>query len=237
MALANLSILKTGKARAIRFSTLDAICEALSCQPGDLLRFELARSTRPPPPRRSPFLPPSPGSPVCAGKSSPSLTPSRVGHFRVELSPLQSTRALRLHRPLRGRHAVHRLCAKPACARTGAQQRPWCEVHRGPASGTAGVSGSVPVCGEGAGTRARREATYSRAERRVGRQRETTPPLNQHFQRPLCSVVLLRRWSSSVRLDSQLGRCGVTREERVSRATPRAGGADGPRAARPDRAD
>ena len=40
MALANLSILKTGKARAIRFSTLDAICEALSCQPGDLLRFE-----------------------------------------------------------------------------------------------------------------------------------------------------------------------------------------------------
>jgi putative transcriptional regulator len=40
MTLANLSILKTGKARAIRFSTLDAICEALSCQPGDLLRFE-----------------------------------------------------------------------------------------------------------------------------------------------------------------------------------------------------
>ena len=40
MTLANLSILKTGKARAIRFSTLDAICGALSCQPGDLLRFE-----------------------------------------------------------------------------------------------------------------------------------------------------------------------------------------------------
>ena len=40
MALANLSILKTGKARAIRFSTLDAICEALLCQPGDILRFE-----------------------------------------------------------------------------------------------------------------------------------------------------------------------------------------------------
>src|SRR5262245_2844406 len=39
MGLANLSILKTGKARAIRFSTLDAICEALSCQPGDILRF------------------------------------------------------------------------------------------------------------------------------------------------------------------------------------------------------
>ena len=40
MTLPNLSILKTGKARAMRFSTLDAICEALSCQPGDLLRFE-----------------------------------------------------------------------------------------------------------------------------------------------------------------------------------------------------
>ena len=37
ITLANLSVLKTGKARAIRFSTLDAICEALQCQPGDLL--------------------------------------------------------------------------------------------------------------------------------------------------------------------------------------------------------
>ena len=40
ITLANLSILKTGKARAIRFSTLEAICEALACQPGDLLEFE-----------------------------------------------------------------------------------------------------------------------------------------------------------------------------------------------------
>ena len=39
ITLANLSILKTGKARAIRFSTLEAICGALDCQPGDLLRF------------------------------------------------------------------------------------------------------------------------------------------------------------------------------------------------------
>ena len=46
MSLANLSILKTGKARAIRFSTLDAICEALSCQPGDILRFEPAPAER-----------------------------------------------------------------------------------------------------------------------------------------------------------------------------------------------
>ena len=37
LTLANLSILKTGKARGIRFSTLQAICEALDCQPGDLL--------------------------------------------------------------------------------------------------------------------------------------------------------------------------------------------------------
>lgn len=36
----NLSILKTGKAKAIRFSTLDAICRALDCQPGDILRHE-----------------------------------------------------------------------------------------------------------------------------------------------------------------------------------------------------
>jgi putative transcriptional regulator len=36
---ANLSILKTGKARAIRFSTLEAICKALDCQPGDILEF------------------------------------------------------------------------------------------------------------------------------------------------------------------------------------------------------
>ncbi len=40
ITLANLSILKTGKARAIRFSTLEAICEALRCQPGDLLEFQ-----------------------------------------------------------------------------------------------------------------------------------------------------------------------------------------------------
>jgi putative transcriptional regulator len=46
MALANLSILKTGKARAIRFSTLDAICQTLSCQPGDILRFEPEQAER-----------------------------------------------------------------------------------------------------------------------------------------------------------------------------------------------
>ena len=39
ITLANLSILKTGKARAMRFSTLGAICEVLACQPGDLLEF------------------------------------------------------------------------------------------------------------------------------------------------------------------------------------------------------
>ncbi len=39
ITLANLSILKTGKARAVRFSTLEAICGALQCQPGDLLEF------------------------------------------------------------------------------------------------------------------------------------------------------------------------------------------------------
>lgn len=39
ITLANLSILKTGKARAIRFSTLEALCAALDCQPGDLLSY------------------------------------------------------------------------------------------------------------------------------------------------------------------------------------------------------
>ena len=39
VTLANLSVLKNGKARAIRFSTLEAICEALDCQPGDLLEY------------------------------------------------------------------------------------------------------------------------------------------------------------------------------------------------------
>ena len=53
MALANLSILKTGKARAIRFSTLDAICAALSCQPGDILRFEAEHAQRERPPAAS----------------------------------------------------------------------------------------------------------------------------------------------------------------------------------------
>ena len=40
ITLANLSILKTGKARAIRFSTLEAICAELGCQPGDILEFQ-----------------------------------------------------------------------------------------------------------------------------------------------------------------------------------------------------
>lgn len=40
ITMANLSILKNGKARAIRFSTLEAICKALDCQPGDILEYE-----------------------------------------------------------------------------------------------------------------------------------------------------------------------------------------------------
>ena len=39
LTLSNLSILKTGKAKAIRFTTLDAICKALDCQPGDILEY------------------------------------------------------------------------------------------------------------------------------------------------------------------------------------------------------
>lgn len=40
VTLSNLSILKTGKAKAVRFTTLDAICKALDCQPGDILQWE-----------------------------------------------------------------------------------------------------------------------------------------------------------------------------------------------------
>lgn len=40
ITMANLSILKTGKAKAIRFSTLEAICKALDCQPGDILSYK-----------------------------------------------------------------------------------------------------------------------------------------------------------------------------------------------------
>ena len=40
VTVANLSILKTGKARAVRFSTLDALCRELACQPGDILAWE-----------------------------------------------------------------------------------------------------------------------------------------------------------------------------------------------------
>jgi len=41
LTLSNLSILKTGKAKAIRFSTLEAICKALECQPGDILEYRV----------------------------------------------------------------------------------------------------------------------------------------------------------------------------------------------------
>ena len=40
ISIQNLSILKTGKAKAVRFSTLEAICKALDCQPGDILEYE-----------------------------------------------------------------------------------------------------------------------------------------------------------------------------------------------------
>ncbi len=56
ITLANLSILKTGKARAIRFSTLEAICEVLQCQPGELLQFQPdSPSQQAPEPMRAAF--------------------------------------------------------------------------------------------------------------------------------------------------------------------------------------
>ena len=46
VTLANLSILKTGKAKAIRFSTLEALCRELDCQPGDILEFDVPKSDK-----------------------------------------------------------------------------------------------------------------------------------------------------------------------------------------------
>ena len=46
ITMANLSILKNGKARAIRFSTLEAICQALDCQPGDILEYKSGVNSR-----------------------------------------------------------------------------------------------------------------------------------------------------------------------------------------------
>jgi putative transcriptional regulator len=46
ITLANLSILKTNKARAVRFSTLEAICRELDCQPGDILEYQQDQSDR-----------------------------------------------------------------------------------------------------------------------------------------------------------------------------------------------
>ena len=46
LTLSNLSILKTGKAKAIRFSTLEAICKALDCQPGDILEYDKEKTNQ-----------------------------------------------------------------------------------------------------------------------------------------------------------------------------------------------
>ena len=46
ITMANLSILKNGKAKAVRFSTLDAICKALNCQPGEILIYEPGENVR-----------------------------------------------------------------------------------------------------------------------------------------------------------------------------------------------
>ena len=46
ITMANLSVLKTGKAKAVRFTTLDALCEALECQPGDILEYVSNGSTQ-----------------------------------------------------------------------------------------------------------------------------------------------------------------------------------------------
>lgn len=54
---ANLHVLKSGRAKAVRFTTLDAICRVLECQPGDILAFEPAVEEQPPPPPARPSIP------------------------------------------------------------------------------------------------------------------------------------------------------------------------------------
>ena len=58
ITLANLSVLKTNKAKAIRFSTLDALCRELDCQPGDLLEWDRAEADAEAPPEPEEFTPP-----------------------------------------------------------------------------------------------------------------------------------------------------------------------------------
>jgi putative transcriptional regulator len=65
VTIVNLSILKNGRARAIRFSTLTRLCEVLDCQPGDLLTWhKTPRLTRPAPPAWG-----TPGKPAGSGKA------------------------------------------------------------------------------------------------------------------------------------------------------------------------
>jgi len=54
LTLSNLSILKTGKAKAIRFSTLEAVCKALNCQPGDILEYVQEEHVHEPSPENTP---------------------------------------------------------------------------------------------------------------------------------------------------------------------------------------
>jgi hypothetical protein len=117
-----------------------------------------------------------------------------------------------------GRHALYRVCARPTRARTGAQQRPWREVHGGSTSGAAGVSGSVPICTEGAGAGARGEATDSRAEERVGRQRKRC-----HLWRTLKAMASLRDQLISTGRSERRSQRGVGR--RSTRARSSASGA------------
>jgi hypothetical protein len=105
------------------------------------------------------------------------------------------------------------------CA-TGAQQRPSREVHRGPASGAAGVSGSVTVCGEGAGTRGRGEATYSRSEGGWSSARDDATT-NRHFQKQTVTQLLRWRWCSSVRLSPQLATAPLLASDRSGLRTAR----------------
>jgi hypothetical protein len=118
----------------------------------------------------------------CQDLSDPGDVLFWIGDFRVVLNPLQSTRALRLHRPC----ATTR--CPPAMHETGvpANGRTTAAVARSTPAGRCPVRlvylEAVPVSGEGAGTRVRGEATYSRAEGVRWSSARDDATLNQHFQ-------------------------------------------------------
>ena len=105
ITIQNLSILKTGKARAVRFSTLNALCRALECQPGDILEYKFM-----PTDLEEPISEQDPSEGIAA-PSSPSITDERAA------APLQKAKIRKPHRVKMPR--AKRTVIRPLRARSG----------------------------------------------------------------------------------------------------------------------